>query len=211
LSFVASAIFTIMTPDLPEFIAFSLLFLVLIMIKVSFQKMIAIVYGYRADFYMNTKWGIVPTLLFIIFPYPFKLFYTGTIKIFPVSKLRIGYKTKSIRLKSKGLVSVAGVFPIILLLVIFKALNITFGAYQDINVILYMFVFFSLLPVFHYDGFNLVYASRTTYLFLIVLIGLFLILINLISSIFWAFVVAFLFTSVSTIMYYLQKEITLRE
>lgn len=211
LSIVASAVLKLMEFELPSFLAFSGVFFIIILVKISFQKIVGILYGYKVNFFIDEKIGIIPTLFFTIIPFPFKLFYTGTVKVSPIDKLRIGYKTKELRLKSKGLISVAGIVPMILILIIFKTLDLTYGSYETITIILYLVIISSLLPIFHYDGFNLLYASRTTYVFYTTMVVLFLILINFISSLFWSVVLALIFASMASIIYYLQLESPLRE
>ena len=73
-----------------KFVLYFIIAFILITIKLTFQKIMAIMSGYKAR-YMLSSWGL-PTVVFTVFP--LKLFYTGTIDMSPIETLRIGKRRK---------------------------------------------------------------------------------------------------------------------
>lgn len=183
-------------------IGYFIIAFVLITIKLTFQKIFAIMSGYKAR-YILSSWGL-PTVIFTVFP--IKLFYTGTIDMAPIETLRIGKRRKYLHFTTKGLITVAGLLPILFILFIVKSLAVYHPAFAEMLKILYLFVICSLFPIPGFDGFALLYGSRTIYVLNVLWILLTLVMINLITGIFLSFVAGFILAAMLTIAFYYNLE-----
>ena len=203
-----SAIFTLETVK-SQFFLYLGISLILLSLKVIFQKLFAIQFGYTAifDFDYMKKYIIIFSAIFIILP--IKLFYTGTIRIENIPELRMGKRSKFPEHTQQGIISYCGIIPLLILLFLANKLPFFTGS-TSITIftkLTYLFVILSILPFPYFDGFNLLYGSRTLYVLYTSLIALILMLIYIGTSVTTTLLTAILIALTITTLYYYSFEI----
>lgn len=201
-SLIISIIFALKSNSLFLIIKFMALFTIFLLLKVSFQKIIAINLGFSAEYLLNFNWSL---FTFIFSFLDAKFFYSGSVETKPLATLRVGKILEHGSIQDLGIISISGIIPFLFLIFV----SVKTGLFNEIIVYAYLMVIYSLLPLPYFDGYNLLYGSRIYYILITSLTILTLISFEYSGQLIYSVISGSLLAIICTLIYYFTIELKL--